>query len=153
MSAFLSRLIYVHFISLSTFCRQRCSTYMWSAVVRDRKTPYSLLSSQHTKETWYFWQCGQTEQTEIAILPARTRGLGRLGGIVGSSLRYVYLYVEIWISLGQHSFELLTIIFPANFVIFVYRHLAANFCVPLPLSWCHCSWFQQAGYTFPFSAK
>ena len=31
------------------------------------------------------------EQTLIAILPARTRGLGRLGGIVGSLLRYVWL--------------------------------------------------------------
>ena len=30
------------------------------------------------------------EQTLIAILPARTRGLGRLGGIVGSLLRYVW---------------------------------------------------------------
>ena len=29
------------------------------------------------------------EQTEIAILPAQTRGLGRLGGIVESFLRYV----------------------------------------------------------------
>ena len=32
-----------------------------------------------------------TEQTEIAILLAGTRGLGRLGGIVGSLLRYVLL--------------------------------------------------------------
>ena len=30
----------------------------------------------------------KTEQIEIAILPARTRGLGQLGGIVGSFLRY-----------------------------------------------------------------
>ena len=33
------------------------------------------------------------EQTQIAILPARTRGLGRLGGIVGSLLRYVWLFL------------------------------------------------------------
>ena len=38
-------------------------------------------------------KCRKTEQTEIATLLARTRGLGRLGGIVASSfgsfLRYV----------------------------------------------------------------
>ena len=34
-------------------------------------------------------KCSITEQTETATLPARTRGLGRLGGIVGRFLRYV----------------------------------------------------------------
>ena len=50
----------------------------------------------------------KNEQTELAILSAWTRALGRIGGIVGSFLRYVWLFVANQISLGQHSFELLT---------------------------------------------
>ena len=50
----------------------------------------------------------KNQQTELAILSAWTRGLGRIGGIVGSFLRYVWLFVANQISLGQHSFELLT---------------------------------------------
>ena len=38
---------------------------------------------------WYLRQCSITEQTEIAILPARTRGMAWLGEIVGSSFRHV----------------------------------------------------------------
>ena len=44
--------------------------------------------------------------------------------------------LQIRISLGQHSFELLTYI--CHFVICVRRHLAiVSFCVPLPLSCRH----------------
>ena len=39
---------------------------------------------------WNFWQCSITEQAEIAILPARTRGLGRL--IASCFLRYTYVW-------------------------------------------------------------
>ena len=53
-------------------------------------------------------------------------------------------------SLGQHSFELLTFILFANFVIFVNRHLAASFCVPLPPSYRHRNRFQRAGVYVPF---
>ena len=88
---------------------------------------------------WYFWQCNIAEQAEIPIFPARTRELGRLS-----------CTLQIWFSLGQHSFELLTFILFANFVIFVYRLLAASFCVPLHQSCRHCSWFQQAGVYVPF---
>ena len=38
---------------------------------------------------WYLQQCSITEQTEIAILLARTRGIAWLGKIVGSFLRHV----------------------------------------------------------------
>ena len=53
----------------------------------------SLLASSLFKGLWCFWQYSITEQTEIAILPALTRGLGRLRGIVGSFLRHVFWYV------------------------------------------------------------
>ena len=53
-------------------------------------------------------------------------------------------------SLGQHSFELLTFFVFASFVIFVNRHLAASFFVPLPQSCRHRSRFQQAGVYVPF---
>ena len=88
---------------------------------------------------WYFWQCNIAEQAEIPIFPARTRELGRLS-----------CTLQIWFSLGQHSFELLTFILFANFVIFVYRLLAASFCVPLHPSCRHCGWFQQARVYAPF---
>ena len=38
---------------------------------------------------WYLQQCSITEQTEIAILLAWTRGMACLGKIVGSFLRHV----------------------------------------------------------------
>ena len=59
------------------------------------------------------------EQTLIAILPARTRGLGRLGGIVGSLLRYVWLSLQIRISLGQHSFRTPNSYFICQFLLYL----------------------------------
>ena len=38
---------------------------------------------------WYLPQCSITDQTEIAIFLARTRGMAWLGEIVGSFLRHV----------------------------------------------------------------
>ena len=56
--------------------------------------------------------------------------------------------LQIWISLGQHSLELLTFILFANFVVFACRHLTVvSSCIPLPQSCRHRSWFQQAGDT------
>ena len=49
------------------------------------------------------------QQTELAILSAWTRGLGRIGGIVGSfSELCLVVRCKSNHSLGQHSFELLT---------------------------------------------
>ena len=45
------------------------------------------------RNEWYLSQCSNTGQAEIAVLPARTRGLSQLGGIVGSFLRCVWLSV------------------------------------------------------------
>lgn len=38
------------------------------------------------------------EQTEIAILPRQSRGLGRIGGIVGIFLDMLSCMLQIWIT-------------------------------------------------------
>ena len=57
---------------------------------QSRRLLLIISSYLSNKAKWYFRQCSITEQAEIAILPARTRGLGRL--IASCFLRYTYVW-------------------------------------------------------------